>query len=111
MSARGAQNRGGHADMAVRAPLAGSFDALRASQLCRRKSRAKNGRPLLDARSADSKFDVEGFRQALVALVLSASWATFTSSLNAALSWAARSASTLRSRATFAAFKPSMNRL
>src|SRR5439155_3091385 len=86
-------------------------DALSASQLSRGKPRAKNGRPLLDARSADSKFDVEGFRQALAALVLSASWATFTSSLNAALSWAARSASTLRSRATFAAFKPSMNRL
>src|SRR6266478_1771427 len=45
------------------------------------------------------------------ALVLSAPCATLTNSVKAAPSVAARSARTLRSKATFAAFNPSINRL
>src|SRR5882672_6113700 len=46
-----------------------------------------------------------------LALVFSAFWAALTNSPNAAASWAAMSASTLRSSAILAAFNPSMKRL
>lgn len=49
--------------------------------------------------------------QAFAALFFKAFLATATNSAKPAASWAAMSASTLRSKATWAAFKPSMNRL